>query len=890
MALTVTDYSIAIRASTAAPAEPILSLVTRLKGLTDAAVARYAPAAPEAVRDEASVLMGGYLWDGPQTQFGGSPSSNALRHSGAASILAPYRVHSAGIIGASQGAGAPVAPGDGALRLPDAAPDAEARAGIADTIRSWSARLVRVAIDAAVATWAKAGDATLIPAEKLANAPGASGAITGLVEGNTRAIGELEAFQQSLRRTADVVHRGLINAAIGLAAYRPAGNPHWPAARADRRIQISVNPSPSGTTATYRFPLSDLLAKPAVLPATPLNTGNAIGFGPSDNSYQVFVARTGGNEILIGADSVGDYYFAILDSEADLEDFARASSAAMVPDAKIPAAIARTADLPAPGLGQAAVDARITAAIPVARRVPAFASDDKGDALRVNAAGTAIEWSAGGLGQAEVDARVNALVPEWARRARRFTDEQQAVFDAFTGDDVWKAVSLADGAVSNPTTSRINLATAQTASYQVRFTNQGPTIENAYIAVRLKGRPANQQAGLQTRLDVTAGRYQFVEQGQDLNYPPTLVVPSTRWTYLGYSGGRDNQVYYRIGPFREVTGESLYIEEYDELAIDGSKLENFYVPAPWAREGNTDDVPAAKIPDHPAFTSLADRQDVRLAITATNAARQTLLTSFTTPFVLGSDDYGVLIATINWSIVGGSGIKLGADVRDQATVFLSDVRALTEISGTAVTDLSVGQEIGEVDVVATAAGNAKQGTVKLAIGRQATTEDVGVYAWYVPESGASATHAGTVHASLDVLVFKHDAPAAGGSPAASTGNVEVLVDYARLTSTGRRTWTGVEADLVKIRTALMAGKVVTASLWKGRECLGNASFVGDTRNTGNAIASNFTIWAGDATDGNYSHAWFFAYFGPSSAANGVGLLGTPPRSWNSLDLKVVAIS
>ena len=59
-------------------------------------VERYAPLAPEIVANEAVSRLAGYIYDQP-TISGGVGFANALRNSGAARILLPYRVHRAGL-------------------------------------------------------------------------------------------------------------------------------------------------------------------------------------------------------------------------------------------------------------------------------------------------------------------------------------------------------------------------------------------------------------------------------------------------------------------------------------------------------------------------------------------------------------------------------------------------------------------------------------------------------------------------------------------------------------------------------------------------------------------------------------------------------------------------
>ena len=72
---------------------------TRLLAYATEAVARYAPNAPDATSNEAAIRLAAYLFDMPNAGRGVG-YANALRNSGAQSILIPYRVHRAGNTGA----------------------------------------------------------------------------------------------------------------------------------------------------------------------------------------------------------------------------------------------------------------------------------------------------------------------------------------------------------------------------------------------------------------------------------------------------------------------------------------------------------------------------------------------------------------------------------------------------------------------------------------------------------------------------------------------------------------------------------------------------------------------------------------------------------------------
>ena len=104
MAVTLTAAALSqATRSTAEVADRLLPVVTE-------AVERYAPDAPEATQNEAAIRMAGYLAQQPtdarrSTMVGGVSSSwatthtGALRHSGAMSLLSPWKVRRAGAIG-----------------------------------------------------------------------------------------------------------------------------------------------------------------------------------------------------------------------------------------------------------------------------------------------------------------------------------------------------------------------------------------------------------------------------------------------------------------------------------------------------------------------------------------------------------------------------------------------------------------------------------------------------------------------------------------------------------------------------------------------------------------------------------------------------------------------
>ena len=87
--------------------------ITRLLSYSTVTVEHHAPDAPDTVHNEAAIRIASYLYDQPGTSSRGS-FSNALRNSGAARILLPYRIHKVGSVGgavvAAQSAGSDTNP------------------------------------------------------------------------------------------------------------------------------------------------------------------------------------------------------------------------------------------------------------------------------------------------------------------------------------------------------------------------------------------------------------------------------------------------------------------------------------------------------------------------------------------------------------------------------------------------------------------------------------------------------------------------------------------------------------------------------------------------------------------------------------------------------------
>ena len=120
MAVTLTQVELSAALRLGTSAEEIAES-TRLLTYATEAVTQHAPHAPDAVQNEAAIRLAGYLFDQPFAGRGDS-YANALRNSGAARMLLPYRIHRAGSTAEAVAAETVVTFADGTAE-PDVLPD-----------------------------------------------------------------------------------------------------------------------------------------------------------------------------------------------------------------------------------------------------------------------------------------------------------------------------------------------------------------------------------------------------------------------------------------------------------------------------------------------------------------------------------------------------------------------------------------------------------------------------------------------------------------------------------------------------------------------------------------------------------------------------------------------
>ena len=98
MALTVGNLAIALRLTASGETlDPDISArLTRLHAVADVLIGQYAPDAPDAIKEEATIVFAGYLYDKPSVT--GVGLSNAFQNSGATALLAQWHEEHAATI------------------------------------------------------------------------------------------------------------------------------------------------------------------------------------------------------------------------------------------------------------------------------------------------------------------------------------------------------------------------------------------------------------------------------------------------------------------------------------------------------------------------------------------------------------------------------------------------------------------------------------------------------------------------------------------------------------------------------------------------------------------------------------------------------------------------
>lgn len=702
MALTVAQLLSAIRAvpeGEAADAS-ITAIGTRLLAVGRAMVDSYAPNAPEDVRDEAVVRVAGYLYDAPNVTRTGV----AWNESGARSLVDPW---------VERG----VAPIDF-----DVSSVAVAAATGVDE------EAVEAIVRRLVADWAEAGNEDDVPADKLPDSSGVDvAAVQRLIETDDVVVAHTENWDAARYETR--LFNGSIRVAASDAAYALGGNnPNIPGAENARRLRIVVD-----GTAMQTVNLSALAAKPAAAVTNQLSSRTAIVFSHDGTLY--FLARTAGGKFLFSADSVGDYQLQIFDNRIDLEDFARRSNAAKVPDAKLPT-------IP---------DAAAT-----------WARDGNTDQIPANKLSNAPS-AGGGLNQAAVDARVQAGVADWAEQGN--TDDLPATklpdipLANLPADLQLIDRNIAAGGWRGDTALRISaiqaaaytLTTARTAAYVAAQTSPtGPLLSNQNIAVRVARTLFNAKPTA-----AEAARIRVALDDVSLSVQGVVALLSTA-AYLGASA--DNQYDYYNLPLPDVPSGSTPTPQYDAP----TELENIAIPA-----SSIEDLPPQTTA---GVLELLDGNIVSPNLTNFSGAHQTPAVEFAGPFDLDDHPHGIFEATLRIQVATHSTTLSFADGETIVLATASGLAAATDVA--AAEDFTRAGAVEGVAVISQPVYAVGQAYVKIGDIRVYLVHDsdnhVAYVVDFVPASGHGQTGNATFSSHLTVAFQKADAPAAAAGAAAVT--------------------------------------------------------------------------------------------------------------------------
>ena len=326
--------------------------------------------------------------------------------------------------------------------------------------------------------------------------------------------------------------------------------------------------------------------------------------------------------------------------------------------------------------------------------------------------------------------------------------------EALSGDEGWvdDGTRADSGQVANALQATApNLTQAIALTYGEYYENPfGYLQDNLFAVIRI---PTNQ----------LSESFRMVGEGAPDNRDPDDrygdIYPLSSWTSLGSSG---SYTYYYHSA-RIAGGDRLYIQRFTEIVIDTTKIDLGY--STWAKKGNTDLIPRTKLPETQFAQELLDSTRGYSIAQASSSSQQQLQT-FTTALTLMSTDHGVMLVSLQASVVTGT-LALGSVTESTTQVFLSVLRA------GAYYDNSGGRRgngslVGTFDI--NNASGVKQGTIRSYIARNAANQ-VGTYSTYTAESGASGSLTGSIGIRWEVTLLRTDATVTSGGGATTLGGL-----------------------------------------------------------------------------------------------------------------------
>ena len=804
MALTVAQLLSAIRAvpeGEAADAS-ITAIGTRLLAVGRAMVDSYAPNAPEDVRDEAVVRVAGYLYDAPNVTRTGV----AWNESGARSLVDPW---------VERG----VAPIDFDVSAVTAA---TAAAGVDE-------EAVEAIVRRLVADWAEQGNAEDIPLDKLGNAPSGGGG--GLSQAQVQQIAEdaptavaARELEANLRYTRDWFAQRNIRLSR-TNAFASLGSPTTiNAPRGDEKVIITIG---SDTITLNRQLLTQ--HGTVTLDDSP-SSSNAAVFRLGAATY--WLANLPRQHLAIASDTAGQLMgIRIQHSYIDLEAFARQSSATKLPKAKLPDIsyndLADKPTIPAGGLDQAAVDARVQAG------VSDWAEEGNTDAIPAGKLSNAPAGSGGGLNQAAVDARI--AQPARAGDTSRWPDSKmpvdlEALDERVRAGYGWRSPNtlLVAPLKSTPYT----LAQAEAATYAQMLPEQSPAVVNQYVAVRVPVSFFRQQGSDYDRLAAALrlvnanepGEGWVVRLGGGVDYDPIL-----------NPAGPDPYIYYTVPIPNVGVGERVQAQYDGPLELTNTILQLPAVVQRISQAGLITLVEGAINP--PALTNLSgDHNGLR--------------TAFAPVFDLDTHPHGVFEFELVLRFTGNqvpTNLSFAAD-GVTSTGRETGLAAATEIAASAAV---AGQNAGGVKPIEIPlySGSTEVGSFELWISRDAQNQ----LAYRLIYEGGTHSIAGStsVAATLYAYFQKADAPAAPAAMAAVTeifsGNVDITT-----ANSFQDTGGNLPADYATgLFIANIGGQIAPAALLFGGEIHG--ATVGAA--VAGYLGADYTLRAGSTQQTTF---WFAA--------------------------------
>ena len=799
MALTLPQlaYRLRIQADdTTAVSTEIATELADLRSVASAFIALQAPAAPGPVQDEATVLFAAYVYDGPSSDPGGAALAypNAWRNSGAEALLARWRVRRAGIIApagaaavaAAAAAGNPVVGArvdegdlvftlaDGAtisVTLPSGGGNGDGGAGLTVEQAADLAGAVQYAgltlsdrdlsvadSEGNVKTLTIPGITVRDESLVLGNANGVvqlsfvgpnvaavrngdqvTVTITGVsvAEVNTlvaahESVGDLERFEAALRYENNLVTGASVTIGLSNAAGQIPGHPTVPPSTFDRQLVFR-----QGTGLHQRFTVGDLLAKPSVTDSQQLDDGNSLSWRESDVTFRVARER-GTNRFLFSADTPSTYLLTITDSQVDVQGWARLSSAARMPAAKLPAQI------PAGNLPAAALAGRSEAQVSAAIRAAVRDFAETGNDARV---------PDGNLSN-KADDLLSAFNDSsgWVREGTAPAD-----------DAMLRNVSASHVGQPQPTLAQLQ---AQTVWRGTADNPGGTTYLNIWVAVRV---PAAINA------DVAAG---LLRVGNITNVEPDdpgeqHVSDDGTWVLVGRGTGVNLPYFYYAIRFTGIPGgDSVAVSRFARFSFDRRKLEIDY-----SQLTGTPPLPVGTVQLHNGPLT-------GLAVTSSAGSVETAIGSgaITPAFDLDDHTHGEFHVSITLGMTSRSDNAISFDSTERGTTasvttytfsaieFLSQVKALASWqAGGTIEGVVIA---GKVDVY-------RQG-VKLG--------DVAVYlvhdgtnrlAYIIRYEGASGRYTWSFTASMRLSYSASDGGASsGGGGGASPTVSSVILNFA----------------------------------------------------------------------------------------------------------------